>query len=215
MYDVIILGAGGNGRETLEVFEDTYLNHPEYKIKGFLSDTLDVMEGFEGYPPILGTIKDYEVKPNDRFILAIGDVSGRRKVAESILARGGEFMTLIHPLAKIFRTAKIGKGVIIFPFAYVGANATVGDYCFINLWGACAHDAVLGKFSELAPYSALSGGAQTGEECFLCIHSIVAPKTKIGNRVIISQGSATKENQSDNSFVIGVPGESFKRKHAE
>ena len=214
MYNVVILGAGGLGREVYEVFEDTYQNHPDYKFKGFLSDVLNIFDDFEGYPPLLGTIKDYEVQPNDRFLLAIGDVKGRRKVAESILERGGEFMSLIHPKAKIFRTAKIGKGVIIFPFAYVGADAHVGDYCFINLWAACAHDAVLGQFSELAPYSALSGGASAGEECFLCIHSIVAPKTHIGSRVIISQGSATSQTQADDSFVIGVPGETFKRRSA-
>ena len=211
MYDVIILGAGGMGREACEVFEDAYKNHPEYKIKGFLSDVLDILDGFEGYPPLLGTIKDYEVKPNDRFILAIGDVKGRRKIAESILARGGEFLTVIHPTAKIFRAAKIGYGVIIFPFAYVGADAKVGDFCFINLWAGCGHDVTLGKFSEQAPYSALCGGVQTGEECFFGVHSVVAPKTKIGNGVVISQGSVTQKNQPDNTLVLGVPGKRFRK----
>ena len=214
MKEIIILGAGGTGREVMEFCEDIFSDE-NYRIKGFLSDVLDVLDGLDVPYPLLGTIKDYKIQEDDRFILAIGDVAGRRKIAENILAQGGKFLTFIHPSAQVCRSAKIGQGVIIFPFAYVGANATVGDYCFINLWAACAHDAVLGKFSELAPYSALSGGAQTGEECFLCIHSVVAPKTKIGNRVIISQGSVTKENQADNSFVIGVPGETFKRHSVE
>ena len=211
MYDIIILGAGGMGRETFEVVEDTFGKDSNYRVKGFLSDVLNVLDGFTGYPPLLGTIKDYEIQPNDRFVLAIGNVAGRRKVAEDILARGGEFLTLIHPTAKIFRTAKIGRGVIIYPFAYVGADAKVGDFCFINLWAGCGHDVILGKFSEQAPYSALSGGVHTGEECFFGVHSVVAPKTKIGNRVVISQGSVTQKDQPDDVLILGVPGKTLRK----
>ena len=199
------------GRETFEVVEDTY---PNYRVKGFLSDVPNMLDGFKGYPPLLGTIKDYQVQPNDRFILAVGDVAGRRKIAESILERGGEFINLIHPSAHIFRSAEIGRGVIIFPCAYVGADAKIGDFCLMNAHSLAGHDAILGNFSEMAPYSILGGGTVTGEECFFCMHAVTAPKTKLGNRVIISQGSTTKENQADDNFVEGVPGEIFKRRSA-
>ena len=212
MFDIVILGAGGMGRETFEVVQDTY---PNYRVKGFLSDVPNMLDGFKNYPPLLGTIKDYEVQPNDRFILAIGDVAGRRKIAESILARGGEFINLIHPSAHIFRSAEIGRGVIIFPCAYVGADAKIGDFCLMNAHSLAGHDAILGNFSEMAPYSILGGGTKTGEECFFCMHAVTAPKTKLGNRVIISQGSTTKENQADDNFVEGVPGKTFKRRSAQ
>ena len=211
MYDIVILGAGGMGRETFEVVQDTFGNDSSYRVKGFLSDVPNMLDGFKNYPPLLGTIKDYEVQPNDRFILAIGDVAGRRKIAESILARGGEFINLIHPTAKVFRTAKIGRGVIIFPFAYVGADASVGDFCFINLLAVCGHDVILGKFSEQAPHSTLCGGVHTGEECFFGVHSSVAPKTKIGNRVVISQGSVTQKDQPDDVLILGVPGKTLRK----
>ena len=177
-----------------------------------MSDTPDALKEFEtNYPPLLGTIKDYKVQDNDRFILAIGDVAGRRKVAESILSRGGKFLTLIHPSAKVFRTATLGQGVIVFPFAYVGADAVVGDFCLINSYAGCGHDVKLGAFSEQCPYSALSGGVETGEECFFGVHAVVAPKTKLGNRVIISQGSALQKSQPDDSLVAGVPGKKIRR----
>lgn len=215
MYDVIILGAGGMGRETYEVFQDAYPNSSEYKVKGFLSDVLDVLDGFTGYPPLLGTIKDYEVQPNDRFILAIGDVAGRRKIAESILERGGEFMTLISPLAKVDRSAKLGRGVIVFPFSHIGANATIGDFCLMNLHAIVGHDSILGNFSEVCSFCVLGGATVTGEECFFAMQTATGPKVKLGNRVIISLGSVTTENVADNSFVIGVPGKIYKRRSAQ
>ena len=212
MYNIIILGAGGMGRETCEVVEDAYINNLDYRIKGFLSDTPNVLKNFENnYPPLIGTIKDYKIQDNDRFILAIGDVSGRRKVAENILQRGGKFLTLIHPTAKIFRTASLGQGVIVFPFAYVGADAVVGDFCLINSYAGCGHDVKLGAFSEQCPYSALSGGVETGEECFFGVHSVVAPRTKLGDRVVISQGSAVQKAQPDDSLIVGVPGKKIRK----
>ena len=210
MYDVIILGAGGTGREICEMFDEVF-DKKNFRLKGFLSDVLDILDGFEIETPLLGTIKDYEIQENDRFILAIGDVSGRRKVAENILSRGGKFVNFIHPSAKVFKSVKIGQGVIVFPFAYVGANAELKDFSFMNLHSGCGHDATLGAFSEIAPYALIAGGAETGEECFLALHSVVGPKVILGNRIILSQGSVTQKDQPDDSFIVGVPGKSRKR----
>lgn len=198
MIDVIILGAGGTGREIAEMFSEVF-DTENFRLKGFLSDYDTGVEA-------LGTIKDYQICENDRFILAIGDVTGRRKVAENILSRGGKFINFIHPLAKVLSSANIGDGVIIFPFAWVGANAEVGDFCFINLHAACGHDVKLGKFSELAPYSAVGGGCNVGEECLFALHAVVAPKTVLGNKTVIAQGSTIQKNQSDNALIVGVPG---------
>ncbi len=214
MYDIVILGAGGMGRETFEVIQDTFGNDPNYRVKGFLSDVLDILDGFEGYPPLLGTIKDYEVQPNDRFILAIGDVAGRRKIAESILERGGEFINLISNLAKVDKTAQIGRGVIVFPFSHIGANTKIGDFCLINLNAIVGHDSILGNFTEVCTFCVLGGATVTGEECFLAMQTATGPKVKLGNRVIISLGSVTTQDVEDDSFVEGVPGKIFKRRSA-
>ena len=203
MFDVIILGAGGTGREVAEMFNEVF-DTENFRLKGFLSD-------YDTGVETIGTIKDYQVQENDRFILAIGDVTGRRRVAENILSRGGKFIKFIHPLAKIMKSAKIGEGVIIFPFAWVGANAEVGNFCFINLHAACGHDVKLGNFSELAPYSAVGGGCTTGEECLFALHAAVAPKTVLGNKVVISQGSTVQKNQPDNALIVGVPGKPLRK----
>ena len=52
MYDVIIVGAGGLGREVCEMAEDLYADSSEYRLKGFLSDVLDVLDGYETSVPL-------------------------------------------------------------------------------------------------------------------------------------------------------------------
>lgn len=210
MYEIVILGAGGTGREICEMCEEVF-DKKNYRVKGFLSDVPGMLDNYEIDFSVIDTIKDYQIQENDRFILAIGDLQGRRKVAENILSRGGKFINFIHPSAKVFRSVKLGQGVIIFPFAYVGANSELGDFCFINSYAGCGHDVKLGAFSEQAPYSALAGGVQTGEECFFAVHSVVGPKVILGNRVVISQGSVTQKNQPDDVVVVGVPGKRLRK----
>lgn len=210
MYEIIILGAGGTGREICEMCEEVF-DKKNFRVKGFLSDVAGMLDNYNLDVQVIGTIKDYEIQENDRFILAIGDLQGRRKVAENILRRGGKFVNFVHPSAKVFRSAKLGQGIIIFPFAYVGANADVGDFCFINGHAGCGHDVKLGAFSEQAPYSTLSGGVRTGEECFFAVHSVVSPKVILGDRVVISQGSVTQKNQPDDVVIVGVPGKRLRK----
>ena len=86
-----------------------------------------------------------------------------------------------------------------------------GNFCFINLHAACGHDVKLGNFSELAPYSAVGGGCIVGEECLFALHAAVAPKTVLGNKVVISQGSTVQKNQPDNALIVGVPGKPLRK----
>ncbi len=205
MYDIVIVGAGGMGRECCEVAQDIYGGSADYRVRGFLSDVPGVLDGFD-VPPLLGPIRDYAVQPQDRFVLAIGDVPGRRKVAEYLLARGAKFLRLVHPTAHVFKSASLGEGVIVFPQAFVGANAHIGDFCLINCHAGCGHDVVMGRFTEQAPYSTISGKARTGEECFLAVHAVVAPGTVLGDRVVVSQGSTVSHRTPDDCLIAGVPG---------
>ena len=206
MYEVIILGAGGTGREIAEMFEEVF-DEKNFRLKGFLSDVSGMLDNYEIDVPVLGTIKDYEIQENDRFILAIGDVQGRRKIAENILERGGKFINFIHPLAKIFRSAKIGQGVIIFPFGYAGANSDIGDFCFINSHAGSGHDVKLGAFSEQAPYSVLAGGVQTGEECFFAGEELCSDADSVlvfGEECFFSGASVFAKDGVDSDECFGV-----------
>lgn len=208
MYDIVIAGAGGCGREVFEMAQEVF-PADQYRIKGFLSDVGDELDDFPELKerfPVIGKIIDYEVQPQDRFLLAIGSPEGRKLVAERLLARGAEFLTLVHPTACVFPSASLGSGVIVYPFATVSAYVQVQDFCLLNAYAACGHDAVIGKFSVLCPQSLVLGNAVLGEECFIATHATVAPKKQMGNRVVVSANSSALRDAEDDAFILGVPG---------
>jgi len=210
VLDVVIVGAGGLGREVYEMFYEVYTKE-QYNLKGFISDDLNVLDGFPIDIPLLGTIKEYKVKQNDRFILAIGAVEGRKKVAQNLLANGAEFISLIHPDAHVFKTAAIKNGTIVYPLAYIGANAVIDEFCIINAYTGCGHDTHVGAFSVLSPYSVLAGGTRIGQSCFMGIHAGVVPRKTIGDNVKITAGAIVTHNMKDDVLVSGIPAKKMRQ----
>ena len=211
MYDLVIVGAGGCGREVYEMALETF-SPQEYHIKGFLSDDRTVLDGFPDLRadvPIIDTIVDYEVKPQDRFLLAIGDPAGRKLVAGRMKAKGAQFLQLIHPTARVFATAVLGEGTIVYPFVFLSSYVRVGDFCLFNAYSGCGHDAVIGDFSVFCPFAVVLGFGQLGEGCFLSTHAMLAPKKKLGRNVVVSANSSALRNAEDDTFICGVPGKNM------
>ena len=211
MYDIVIVGAGGCGRELYEMVPETYAPE-EYRVKGFLSDypkDLDAFPAIKNVAPIIGTIKDYVPQENDRFVLALGTPQDRKNIALALKSRGAKFISLIHPLARVSPTAQIGEGVVVYPFAMINTGVRVGECCLFNAYSGCGHDAVVGAYSVLAPSAGVLGYAQTGECCFLSTHAMLAPKKKLGDGGVIAANSAALRNAPNDALVMGVPGKNM------
>lgn len=72
MKELIIIGAGGMGRTIFDMARECMGYGEKFVIKGFLDDDSKALDGFKGYPPILGSIKDYEIQPKDVFYMVDG-----------------------------------------------------------------------------------------------------------------------------------------------
>ena len=131
MKKLIIIGAGGMGRQVSLFAKACTGYQKEYVIKGFLDDNPNAMVGFEEFPPLLGSVDNYEIQPDDIFFNSIGDVAAKKKCITKILDRGGEFITLIHPTAIISEGTKIGCGCMISCRAGIGTETEIGDFCLI------------------------------------------------------------------------------------
>lgn len=211
MTDIVIVGAGGCAREVYEMALETY-PAGEYRIKGFLSDQAEDLDPFPDIrekAPIIGSIQAYVPQEEERFLLALGTPQDRRDIAVALKARGAGFLSLLHPMAKISPTARLGEGVILYPFTLVSCYVELGDFCMMNAYSGCGHDAKVGAYSVLAPYAAVLGFSEVGEGCFLSTHSMLAPKKSLGKEGMIAANSAAFRDAPEQSLVLGVPGKNM------
>jgi len=202
---IIIVGAGGFGREVLQWARHAWPEHVG-KIVGFLSDDPHALDGHAATLPILGSPADFEPRFGDGLVLAIGIRGVRRQVAERLAARGARFLTLIHPTAIVADTAVIGVGTVICPYAVVSDAVRLGRFVLVNYHASLGHDASAGDFAVLSPYATLGGYASVGSDVFLAIHVAVGPNVTLGEGTVVSANSSALTPAPPGSFVFGVPG---------
>lgn len=202
---IIIVGAGGFGREVLLWAEHAWPGHVT-AIAGFLSADPTRLEGTGCPLPILGDPEEFSPRPGDRFILGIGIPHVRRRVTEPLVRRKAVFLTLVHPTAIVAPTAHIGTGAVVAPQAIVSAAARLGDFAVLNYHASLAHDAAAGDFSVLSPYATLGGGARIGADVFLALRASVGPGKSVGDRGVVSAHSCVLFDAPPDALVYGVPG---------
>jgi sugar O-acyltransferase (sialic acid O-acetyltransferase NeuD family) len=202
---LLIVGAGGFGREVLQWAHDAWPDNAS-QIAGFLSDDSRRLEGFSTGLEILGPPEAYEKLPGDYLLLAIGVAYVRRMVAEGLNSRGADFVTLVHPTAVVADSACVGRGAIICPGAIVSESAAVGACVLVNYHASLGHDSTAGDFAVLSPYATLGGGAAIGDDVFLGLHASVGPGRTVGARSKVSANSCVLSDTPPDSIIYGVPG---------
>jgi sugar O-acyltransferase (sialic acid O-acetyltransferase NeuD family) len=202
---LVIVGAGGFGREVLRWACDAWPSHAGL-VAGFLSDDPGRLRGHSTELPILESPETYVSRRGDYLLLAIGIPEARRAVAEGLRDRGCSFVSLVHPTAIVAPSASIGSGSILCPFSILSDAAAVGEFVLMNYHTSLGHDATAGDFSVLSPYATLGGSASIGPDVFLGLHASVGPGVSCGPRVKISSNSTALSNAPADAFVYGVPG---------
>ena len=205
MKSLVIITAGGCGREVLQWAKDINKKENCWNIKGFIDDNLKALDGLKCDVSILATIDEYKIMPDDVFVCCIGNSYVRKKVVEKMKAKGASFTTLVHPYAVVADSCTLGEGVIIYPFALISDNAVIGDQCIINMHSSVAHDSVLGEYCTISAHCDITGMCQLGDRVFMGTTSNLVPGCRIGDDAYICAGSTVMGRVRAGYKVLGNP----------
>lgn len=206
MKNLIILGAGGMGRETYHLARVCKENGLQVNIKGFIDDSLPDLSSFKyNYPPVIGTIQDYKPEKDDVFVCSIGDVKTKCKLVETIINKGGVFISLIDPSAHIEITADIGNGALIFHDVHVGSEANIGKFVMLQSYSAIGHDVSIGDYCRIDPKTSCVGGTRIGNRVTLHTMSFINHGVTIGDDAVVGAMSMVIRNVKPGTTVFGIP----------
>jgi sugar O-acyltransferase (sialic acid O-acetyltransferase NeuD family) len=206
MKNLIIIGAGGMGREVYNLAMQCNGYGVDFTIKGFLDKKADALEGFEKYyPPVRGNVEDYQIGPDDFFTCSIGNVRFREKNIKTILEKGGQFLSLVHPTALVNPTVKMGIGCLIFPYAQVGSHAVIGDFALIQSYAGIGHDAVIGNYTRVDTHVLCVGGVKIGNGVTIHAGAILNHKVVVEDNSVIGAASFVIKRVKEGTTVFGYP----------
>ena len=202
---LIIIGAGGFGREVLAWAEQSVQVGREWEIKGFIDDNLDALHDRPSPGKLLGRIADHQPAGDEVFICAIGVPAVKRKCSELMAARGGRFARLTHRSAVLGHEVELGDGVILCPNAVVSANNRLGRGVVVNLNSTVDHDAEVGDWTQINCHCDVTGGVKIGREVGFGSHVAVAPGVRVGDEAYLGAGAVIFRDVEPKAKMFGVP----------
>lgn len=209
MKQLLIIGARGWGREVYDIAKACIAAGAEFMVKGFLDDKSDALDGYDNYPPILGPVETYDVKPDDVFVCALGDVSYKKHYADIIESKGGMFVSLIHPTAILGNNAHIGVGCVVGAYANLSSDTRIGDFVTFSIKAGMGHDSSIGDYSHIGGFTNISGFVAIGK--MVTVHPCcnILPHKKIGDKAVIGTSSVVLTNVKMGKTVYGNPAREF------
>ncbi len=204
MENLIIVGAGGFGREIVQLIED--INHikPSWRINGFIDDDITALDSFNCDYTIMGRIKDHQPTNAAVYACAIANPFLKANVVTLLKSKGAKFISIIHPSANVGSKNYIGEGFVAYPNACVTTNVVIGNFVTLLASGV-GHDAEIGDFSTISSFCDITGGVKIGRQVFLGSHVTVVPGKKIGDEAFVCAGSVVVKNIRNGGKVFGNP----------
>lgn len=207
MKHLLIIGARGWGREVYATFINSRMYEKgDYDVKGFLDDNSKALDGLKGdWPPIIGSVEEYEVQPDDVFFCAMGDAHWRKHYAEIISSKGGQFINIIDRLSWISPSATIGEGIYVGPLTMISTNVSIGNHAMIQAYTNIGHDATIGNYASLESYIFMGGYSSVGELSTMHTKSSIIPHKSVGKECVVGFGSVVMRHFKDGTHVFGNP----------
>lgn len=212
MKDLIIIGAGGLGRETIWTAERINAVSHEWNILGFIDDKPSLKDKIiDGYK-VLGNSSDVAAYPDAYYVCAIGRAEVRKSAVEKIQKiHPVKFATLIDPACVCCKErSSFGEGCIICANTYITVNVKVGNHVYFGADGSIGHDSRVDDFVTCYPGVNVSGTTHIGSECEIGAGSQVIQGVSVGEKTIVGAGSVVIRDLPPDCTAVGAPAKPIK-----
>ena len=204
---IVIVGAGGFGREVLDVLRATDPLGTTWNFIGFVADDEPERAVLKRINATwLGSTHEFLEKPSaTHFVIGIGDPCARMGIAQQFTAADVQAATLIHPSATIGQDVEIGSGSIICSHVSITTNVRLGHHVHVNLNSTIGHDTNVGNFVTINPLTAISGNVVIGDGVMLGTSSAVLQGLSLSEASVVGAGAVVVRDVEPGTTVVGVP----------
>lgn len=211
MTDIIIVGAGGCGREVANWIEDINKLKETWNILGFLDDNPDVLESVRCEYKVIGSIKGHSPQKGVKYAMGIASPNAKKNIGNELMQKGASFASIIHPSTKVYSEYELGMGLVTYPNSKIATGCRIGN--FVTLQSTIlGHDAELEDYVTVSSSCGITGGVKLHEACFVGDHACIAVGLEIGAEAYIGIGSVVIRDVKQGEHVFGNPARVFSSK---
>jgi sugar O-acyltransferase (sialic acid O-acetyltransferase NeuD family) len=209
LKDLVIIGAGGLGKEVAWLIENINNTIPTWNILGFLEDEKhndNWGKIINGYPVLGGNDWLFNYKKEIHIICAIGKSSVRKLVYEKITQYSNvKLATLIDPSVRIDKTVNIGEGSIICRNCTLTVDSNIGNGVLMNTGASVGHDSIVGDYCTFLTNSIAAGHTNFGECCEIGSGAFILQGKKVVANTVLAPLSSILKDITEPGMYAGNP----------
>lgn len=210
-----IVGAGGYGREVMPLVQEMILASSFSTAAHCVFVVENAKEKIVNGLPVLSPEEFFSHPAQEKFFnVAIAASHVRERIASAFIAQGIVPFTVTSSQSVVYRTADIGEGAIINPFATISANSKIGKFFHANFYSYVAHDCVIGHYVTFAPGVKCCGNVVIGDHAYVGAGAVIKQNTAekpivIGAGAVIGMGAIVTKSVPAGMTVVGNPARSL------
>jgi sugar O-acyltransferase (sialic acid O-acetyltransferase NeuD family) len=208
--DLLIVGAGGLGRETLSAVRAMNAVRPTFRVRGFLDDRHARLGADVDGVPVLGEVSvDYiHEMPNAEVVVCTGSADDRFSRRTLVTALGlppERYATVVHPSAALPDGFAPGPGSVVLASVVATTPVVLGAHLVVMPSVVFTHDNAVSDFVTFGAGAKLAGGVTVGEGAYVGAGALVRERSRIGSWSVVGMGAVVLEDVPPAEAWVGNP----------
>ncbi|MGL4992022.1 MAG: acetyltransferase [Sarcina sp.] len=206
MKDIVIIGAGGVGKEVSWIIDQINGVRKIYNILGFIDDNKDIWgKEILGYKVLGGLDFLEEINYKGCAVIAITNYIVKKNMVQRLSNLEIEFPIIKHPKVKIPESTIIGQGSIIYEGVIISPDVRIGSFVIVSPKCGIGHDSTIEDYVSLLWNVSISGNDYIEKGVLFGSASTIIQGKKVKKESIIGAGAVVVKDIEKSGIYIGIP----------
>jgi sugar O-acyltransferase (sialic acid O-acetyltransferase NeuD family) len=205
---LLLVGAGGLARETLELVRAINREAPRWEVIGLLDDDPGQHGRLVSGVAVLGP-SDVVHDRADALVMASvaspSDPFRRLGLVERLGLRPERYATLVHPAAVVPASAAIGAGSVLHAGTVLTADVTLGPHVAVMPAVVLTHDDVVEAGVTFGAGARVAGGVRIEQGAYVGSGALLREGLVVGAGAVVGMGAVVTRDVPAGEVWAGVP----------
>jgi sugar O-acyltransferase (sialic acid O-acetyltransferase NeuD family) len=206
--DLVVVGAGGFGRETVDAVRAMNAGGASWRLLGYLDDNPSLVGQHVNGVPVLGGVQELANLANAFVVVTTGrpdNYTSRPRIVDALDLPAERYATIVHPSAAISASSQIGPGCVLLACVVLTSAVQIGAHVSIMPHVTLTHDDVVEDFATLASGVCLGGRVRVGQCAYVGSGALIREDRAVGDGALVGMGAVVTVDIPPQEVWAGVP----------
>lgn len=208
LQELVIVGAGGFARETVEVVRAINAVKPTWRLLGLLDDDPERHGSLVDGVPVLGGSAEASREPDVQVVICVGsprDYRSRARIVDRLQLPAENYATLVHPSVVVPASCRVGPGSVLLAQVVLTTSVRLGAHVAVMPQVVLTHDDVVGDYVTFGAGVRLAGGVRIDTGAYLGSGVLVRENLEVGAWSLIGMGALVTRDVPPGQVWVGAP----------